>query len=61
MAWTLAQPGVRAASVGATHGAQLDRWLAAAEVQLSSAEIEQIAASGRRVLSADGLVVSRPD
>ena len=61
MAWTLAQPGVGAASVGATHGAQLDRWLAAAEARLSSAEIEQITASGRCALSGDGLLVSRHD
>jgi aryl-alcohol dehydrogenase-like predicted oxidoreductase len=44
VAWTLAWPGVTAAIVGARSPAQVDGWLQAGWLQLTSAEIDEIGA-----------------
>jgi aryl-alcohol dehydrogenase-like predicted oxidoreductase len=43
IAWTLAWPGVTAAIVGARNAAQVDGWLGAPAVQLSAADLDEIA------------------
>ena len=43
IAWTLAWPGVTGAIVGARSPKQVDGWIAAAQFELSGAEIEDIA------------------
>jgi len=45
IAWALAFPGVTGAIAGARTPAQLDDWLAAASLQLSAADLEEIAAA----------------
>lgn len=43
--WTLAQPGVTAAIVGARHPAQVDGWLPAAELALTDKDLAEIDAA----------------
>jgi aryl-alcohol dehydrogenase-like predicted oxidoreductase len=43
VAWTLAWPGVTGAIVGARSAAQVDGWLPAAELTLTSEELDQVA------------------
>jgi len=43
VAWVLAWPGITGAIVGARDTAQVDGWLPAAKVELSGAELDQIA------------------
>jgi aryl-alcohol dehydrogenase-like predicted oxidoreductase len=50
VAWTLAWPGVTAAIVGARSPKQVDGWLAAASLELSPADMEEIGA----VISSSG-------
>jgi hypothetical protein len=45
VAWTLAWPGVTGAIVGARSPAQVDGWLAAASLELSDADLDEIAAA----------------
>ena len=45
VAWTLAWPGVTAAIVGARSADQVDGWIAAANIELSGAEMREIAAA----------------
>jgi aryl-alcohol dehydrogenase-like predicted oxidoreductase len=45
IAWTLAWPGVTAAIVGARSPEQVDGWIAAAELELTPAELREIAAA----------------
>lgn len=45
IAWTLAWPGVSGAIVGARSAAQVDGWLPAATLELTDAELKQIAAA----------------
>ena len=45
VAWTLAWPGVTGAIVGARSPAQVDGWLAAASLELSDANLDEIAAA----------------
>lgn len=45
VAWTLAWPGVTAAIVGARRPAQLDGWLPAATLELTPADLAEIAAA----------------
>jgi aryl-alcohol dehydrogenase-like predicted oxidoreductase len=61
IAWALAKPGVHVAIVGARSRANIERSLAAADVELSDddmAEIERIAAQGVQVegASPEGVV-----
>lgn len=45
VAWTLAWPGLTAAIVGARSAAQVDGWLPAATLQLTAADLDEIAAA----------------
>ncbi|MHB1527026.1 MAG: aldo/keto reductase [Candidatus Dormibacteria bacterium] len=49
VAWTLAWPGVTAAIVGARRPEQVDGWLAAAGIELTTEELDQIAAAAQGV------------
>ena len=42
-AWTLAWPGVTGAIIGARRPAQVDGWISAATLQLSRADLQEIA------------------
>lgn len=44
VAWTLAWPGVTGAIVGARSAEQVDGWIAAASVSLTTADLAEIAA-----------------
>ncbi|HUY54800.1 MAG TPA: aldo/keto reductase [Candidatus Nanopelagicaceae bacterium] len=45
VAWTLAWPGVTGAIVGARRPEQVDGWVAAADIELTAEELDQIAAA----------------
>ncbi len=45
VAWTLSWPGVSGAIVGARNQAQVDGWLPAAGIELTPAELDQVAAA----------------
>jgi aryl-alcohol dehydrogenase-like predicted oxidoreductase len=48
VAWTLAWPGVTGAIVGARRPAQIDGWLPAASLELSEADLDELAAALER-------------
>ena len=48
VAWTLAWPGVTAAIVGARRAEQIDGWLPAAELELTDADLDEVAAAIER-------------
>ena len=54
VAWTLAWPGVTGAIVGARRAAQIDDWLAAATLELTGAELDEIADAIRRTGAGSG-------
>jgi aryl-alcohol dehydrogenase-like predicted oxidoreductase len=54
VAWTLAWPGVTAAIVGARSPEQVDGWLAAASMELTAADLDEIAAAIARTGAGDG-------
>jgi aryl-alcohol dehydrogenase-like predicted oxidoreductase len=56
VAWTLAWPGVTGAIVGARSPAQVDGWLAAASLELSDADLDEIATAIDRTNAGDGPV-----
>jgi aryl-alcohol dehydrogenase-like predicted oxidoreductase len=58
VAWTLAWPGVTGAIVGARAPAQVDGWIGAAGLELTAADLDQIAAVIRRTGAGSG--PSRP-
>jgi len=58
VAWTLAWPGVTGAIVGARRPAQIDGWLAAARLELTSADLDEVAAAIGRTGAGGG--PSRP-
>ena len=58
VAWTLAWPGVTGAIVGARRPAQVDGWIDAANLSLTTSELEEIAEAIDRSGAGDGL--SRP-
>jgi aryl-alcohol dehydrogenase-like predicted oxidoreductase len=58
VAWTLAWPGVTGAIVGARRAAQVDGWIAAANLSLTASELEQIAGAIDRSGAGNG--PSRP-
>src|SRR5207247_8624880 len=45
VAWTLAWPGVTGAIVGARTAAQVDGWIGAATLELTAADLDEIAAA----------------
>jgi aryl-alcohol dehydrogenase-like predicted oxidoreductase len=54
VAWTLAWPGVTGAIVGARSPGQVDGWLDAASLELSDADLDEIAAAIVRTEAGDG-------
>jgi aryl-alcohol dehydrogenase-like predicted oxidoreductase len=54
VAWTLAWPGVTGAIVGARRPAQIDGWLAAGTLELTAADLDEVAAALRRTAAGDG-------
>ncbi|MGC1106081.1 MAG: aldo/keto reductase [Candidatus Acidiferrales bacterium] len=54
VAWTLAWPGVTGAIVGARSPEQVDGWIRAATLQLTSADLDQIAAALERTGAGEG-------
>ena len=54
IAWALAWPGVTGAIVGARTPAQVDGWIAAATVELTSADLEEIAAAATHTRAGSG-------
>src|SRR5881296_1143795 len=55
VAWTLAWPGVTGAIVGARSPAQVDGWIGAATLELTAADLEEIAAAITRTGAGTGL------
>ena len=55
VAWTLAWPGVTAAIVGARTAGQVDGWIGAATLELTAADLEEIAAAITRTGAGTGL------
>ena len=54
VAWTLAWPGVTAAIVGARTPAQVDGWIGAATLELTAADLDEIAAAIARTGAGTG-------
>jgi aryl-alcohol dehydrogenase-like predicted oxidoreductase len=54
VAWTLAWPGVTGAIVGARSPSQIDGWLAAASLTLTSADLDEIAAAIEKTAAGTG-------
>ena len=54
VAWTLAWPGVTGAIVGARSPDQIDGWIAAASLELSAEDLDEIAAAIGRTGAGDG-------
>lgn len=54
VAWTLAWPGVTAAIVGARSPEQVDGWLAAGSLELTAAELDEIASAIQRTGAGSG-------
>jgi aryl-alcohol dehydrogenase-like predicted oxidoreductase len=54
VAWTLAWPGVTGAIVGARRPAQIDGWLAAGTLELTAADLDEVAAALQRTGAGDG-------
>jgi aryl-alcohol dehydrogenase-like predicted oxidoreductase len=52
--WTLAWPGVTGAIVGARRPAQIDGWLAAGTLELTAADLDEVAAALQRTGAGDG-------
>jgi aryl-alcohol dehydrogenase-like predicted oxidoreductase len=59
IAWTLTWPGVTGAIVGARTPAQVDGWIGAARVELTAADLEEVAAAVLRSRAGSGPV--QPD
>lgn len=59
IAWTLAWPGVTGAIVGARTPEQVDGWIGAAKVELTAADLEEIAAALARTRAGSGPVGPR--
>jgi len=56
VAWTLTWPGITGAIVGARSPEQIDGWIAAASLELSREELDEIAAALRRTGAGEGPV-----
>jgi aryl-alcohol dehydrogenase-like predicted oxidoreductase len=59
VAWTLAWPGVTAAIVGARAPEQVDGWIGAAALELTAADLDEIAAAVRETGAGSGPVDPR--
>ena len=60
LAWTKAWPGVTAAIVGARSPAQVDGWIGAASLDLTSADLLEIAAATERTGAGTGPTMPQP-
>jgi aryl-alcohol dehydrogenase-like predicted oxidoreductase len=60
LAWTAAWPGVTAAIVGARSPEQVDGWIGAASLELTSADLEEIAAAIERTGAGRGPTMPPP-
>ena len=60
LAWTKAWPGVTAAIVGARSPEQVDGWIGAASLDLTSADLEEIAAAIERTGAGTGPTLPQP-
>jgi aryl-alcohol dehydrogenase-like predicted oxidoreductase len=54
VAWTIAWPGVTGAIVGARSPEQVDGWIGAATLELTSADLEEIASAIARTGAGSG-------
>jgi aryl-alcohol dehydrogenase-like predicted oxidoreductase len=54
VAWTISWPGVTGAIVGARSPAQVDGWIGAATLRLTTADLEEIAAAAERTGAGSG-------
>jgi aryl-alcohol dehydrogenase-like predicted oxidoreductase len=54
VAWTLAWPGVTGAIVGARSAEQVEGWIGAATLELSAADLDEIAAAAERIQAGSG-------
>ena len=54
VAWTLAWPGVTGAIVGARRPAQIDGWRPAADLELTDADLDEVAAAIERIGAGSG-------
>ena len=54
VAWTLATPGVTGAIVGARSATQVDGWIAAAELDLTTADLTEVASAIERTGAGTG-------
>ena len=59
VAWTLAWPGVTGAIVGARAPEQVDGWIGAASLELTAADLDEIAAAVRETAAGSGLADPR--
>jgi aryl-alcohol dehydrogenase-like predicted oxidoreductase len=59
VAWTLAWPGVTGAIVGARAPEQVDGWMGAATLELTAADLDEIAAAVRKTGAGSGLADPR--
>src|SRR5882724_1006453 len=60
VAWTLAWPGVTGAIVGARTAAQVDGWIGAATLQLTAADLDEVAAAIVRTGAGSGPTRAAP-
>jgi aryl-alcohol dehydrogenase-like predicted oxidoreductase len=60
ISWTLAWPGVTGAIVGARRPAQIDGWIDAARLELSAADLDEIAAALERTGAGTGALRRPP-
>lgn len=60
VAWVLAWPGVTGAIVGARNPAQVDGWIGAATLQLTEADLREIAAAIERTGAGEGPALPPP-
>jgi aryl-alcohol dehydrogenase-like predicted oxidoreductase len=58
VAWTLANPAVTAAIVGARNPSQVDGWVDAADIELTAAELEYLADAVRKTGAGTGPIES---
>lgn len=54
VAWTLAWPGVTGAIVGARNPRQVDGWIGAADLELTDADLDEIAKAIARTGAGEG-------
>ena len=61
VAWTLATPGVTGAIVGARSPKQVDGWIAAAELDLTTADLTEVASAIERTGAGTGPMLGKSE